>query len=266
MKVREFRVKHTHTILGRFPYVRLSLGSSFRCLSSSPTCFPPICSLDRFDTLGQHRDDSSDTFCSCSTYKYNLTQVLVFVLEISMEICHRSDTDTTKNGEPSLEWGDEVWMTRKRRCTHAATAKPQTRHTATTIQLCNYQSKLSNGVKVNVKKGKVQTYTYILYAEFCLVHLYELLTATSSNFPSRHHYWSPLPSATIFHMRVTTHENHVAHQHGDFDPHVNLAMTIRRAWTPKCSGVIHFTLEDPCRTSPLIQFQDLVRSTRDHQR
>ena len=170
-----------------------------------------------------------------------------------MEICHRSDTDTTKNGEPSLEWGDEVWMTRKRRCTHAATAKPQTRHTATTIQLCNYQSKLSNGVKVNVKKGKVQTYTYILYAEFCLVHLYELLTATSSNFPSRHHYWSPLPSATIFHMRVTTHENHVAHHHGDFDPHVNLAMTTRRAWTPECSGVIHFTLEAPCRTSPLIQ-------------
>ena len=53
-------------------------------------------------------------------------------------------------------------MTRKRRCTHAATAKPQTRHTATTIQLCNYQSKLSNDVKVNVKKGKVQTYIHFI--------------------------------------------------------------------------------------------------------
>ena len=155
MKVREFRVKHTHTILGRFPSVRLSLGSSFRCLSSSPTCFPPICSLNRFDTLGQHRDDSSDTFCSCSTYKYNLTQVLVFVLEISMEICHISDTDTHRcNGEPSLEWGDEVWMTRKRRCTHAATAKPQTRHTATTIQLCTIRANCQTVSKSMSKKGK----------------------------------------------------------------------------------------------------------------
>ena len=199
MKVREFRVKHTHTILGTFPNVRLSLRSFVRCLSSSPSCFPPICSLNRFVTLGQHRDDSADTFCSRSTYKCNLTQVLVFVSEISMEICHRSDTDTTKNGEPSLEWGDEVWMTRKRRCTHAATAKPQTRHTATTIQLCNYQSKLSNGVKVNVKKGKcrhIHTFYMRNFVLFICTNCSRQLRRTSLRDTTIDHRFHLPPSST----------------------------------------------------------------------
>ena len=53
-------------------------------------------------------------------------------------------------------------MTRKRRCTHAATAKPQTRHTATTIQLCTIRANCQTVSKSMSKRESADIYIHFI--------------------------------------------------------------------------------------------------------
>ena len=90
-------------------------------------------------------------------------------------------------------------MTRKRRCTHAATAKPQTRHTATTIQLRANCQTVSKSMSKKGKCRHIHTFYMRNFVLFICTNCSRQLRRTSLRDTTIDHRFHLTPSSTESH-------------------------------------------------------------------